>query len=105
MTTTQNPRMKEYYDRYQRVEASRIEVIQDTKDLTQEMKSAGLTKAEILGIKIAARRAFMSAEKLELQTSAEHVADQLALSGTAPLFAAAEQTRYLHPNDLDHANA
>ena len=93
MTTTQHPRIKDYYDRYQRVEAARLEVIQDTKDITQEMRSAGLTKAEILGIKIAARRAFMTAEKLELQTSAEHVADQLAESGTAPLFAAAANVR------------
>ena len=93
MTTTQHPRMKEYYDRYQRIEAARIEVIEDTKHLGQEMRSAGLTKAEMLGIKIAARRAFMTAEKLELQTSAEHVADQLAESGTAPLFAAAANVR------------
>lgn len=96
--------MKEYYDRYQRVEAARIEVIQDTKDITQEMRSAGLTKVEILGIKIAARRSFMTAEKLELQTSAEQLADELAASGTAPLFSAA-QTRYLHPNDREQPNA
>jgi carbamoylphosphate synthase small subunit len=88
MTTTQHPRMKELFDRYLKVEAARVEVIQDTKDLTQEMRSAGLTKAEILGIKIAARRSFMTAEQIELQTSAEHVADQLAESGTAPLFSA-----------------
>lgn len=89
MTTTQHPRIQEFYGRYQRIEAARIDVIQDTKDLHQEMRSAGLTKVEELGIKIAARRAFMTAEKLELQISAGQLADQLAESGTAPLFAAA----------------
>lgn len=82
-------RLQSYRDRLLRLESEKRERTTDITELRKEMKGSGLSKAEIAGIVLAVRREFESADKKAARTEAELVADQLALSGTAPLFGAA----------------
>ena len=88
MTNT-DPRLASYRDRLLRLETERRENAEDTKELTQEMRKAGLSKSDIRGIKLAIARTFESEDQRADRAAAEAVADMLAASGTAPLFAAA----------------
>jgi len=61
---------------------------EDIKDLGVEMKNAELSKVEIDGINLAAKRKFESVEKREHRVSVEQVAEELGFADT-PLGAAA----------------
>lgn len=58
-------------------------------DLRVEMKSAGLSKADIAGIKLAVRRHFETSEQRAERESAEEIATALGEFAFSPLGAAA----------------
>lgn len=59
------------------------------KDVGVEMKSAGLSKAEIRGVKLAVKRRFEDEEKREARESAEEIADALGAFASSDLGKAA----------------
>lgn len=83
-----DPKLSAYYARVLRLETEKREAAEGLADLGKEMKANGLSADEIAGVKLAVKRSFESAEKAAKRTAAEEVADMLAASGTAPLFAA-----------------
>jgi hypothetical protein len=69
---------------------------EDIKELGLEMRKAELSKVEIDGINLAAKRNFESAEKREHRVSVEQVADELGPYADTPLGAAAMERVAAH---------
>ncbi len=84
-----DPKLIAFRNRLINVAEAKQIAAEDAREITKEMKSIGLDKDEIAGVKLAVRRHFESADKAAARTAAELVADELALSGDAPLFGAA----------------
>ncbi len=87
--TNADTKLIAFRDRLTALEQTKRNAAEDGREIVKEMKSLGLSKAEISGVKLAVRRSFESADKAASRTEAEQIADQLALSGDAPLFGAA----------------
>lgn len=88
MTNT-DERALAFKDRLIRLEETKREIAEDMKDLALEMKSAGLLKEEMAGIKLAVRRHFESQEKRKFRESVEDFAAALGDFKDLPLGAAA----------------
>ena len=88
MTNT-DTRALAFKDRLIRLEESKHEIAEDMKDLATEMKSSGLLKEEIAGIKLAVKRYFESDEKRKFRESAEDFAAALGDFKDLPLGVAA----------------
>lgn len=87
MTNT-DPRLTSYRERIARLEQDRRQAAEDIKEIKAEMRSTGITPAEIKGVMMAVRRGFWSAAQRADHEAAVAVADMLAAEG-APLFGAA----------------
>ena len=75
-----------YAARAERLDDDRRAAVEDLKELFAEAKDKGRSKADIDGIRLHLKRRHWDAEKYARLRAAEAVADQLAASGTAPLF-------------------
>ncbi len=80
---------RSYHDRLLALETSRRELGEDIKELMTEAKSAGFSKDEIAGIKLAVRRSFESEDKKAARISAEEFAAALGDFADLPLGSAA----------------
>jgi len=78
------------YARLERLDDEKRANAEDTKEFYFEMKKKGRTTAEIDGMKLHAKRRHWDAGKFARLKAAEEKADELAASGTAPLFEAAQ---------------
>lgn len=78
-----------YRDRMIAVEQERRDRSEDLREITVEMKSAGLEKHEIAGVKLAVRRHFEDGEKRQRRESAEEIAAALGSLADTPLGEAA----------------
>ena len=80
---------RSYHDRLLALENSRRELGEDIKELMTEAKSAGFSKDEIAGIKLAVRRSFETEDKKAARLSAEEFAKALGDFADLPLGTAA----------------
>ena len=85
--TNVDPKIAAFLPRFRTVRDEKKQIAEMEKDLKAEAKSVGLTKTDIAGILLALKREDMTAEKRADHEAACEVADMLAGSGTAPLFA------------------
>lgn len=79
------PDLARFRDRLVNLEQEARDIASSRADLKVEMKSAGLSKTDIAGIKLAVRRHFESPEAREDRQSAEAVAEALGVLVGTPL--------------------
>lgn len=81
--------LAKYRDRMVAIEQERRDRSDDLREIAVEMKSAGLTKAEVAGVKLAVRRHFEDEQKRAARESAEEIAEALGALADTPLGEAA----------------
>ncbi len=86
---TDQKKLTRYRDRIVELEREKRERARDIREILLEMKSAGLPKEEIAGVKLAALRHFEPPEHRELRESAEEIAAALGDLVDTPLGEAA----------------
>ena len=83
------PDATHYRDRLIRILEAQRETQEDAKELSVEMKAAGLSRVEIAGVKLSAQRHFENSDRRVLRESVEQFAASLGEFGATPLGAAA----------------
>lgn len=89
MSTNTDERAAGYLARLIRLESDKREIAEDQREIAKEMKSSGMTKVEIAGVKLRLRRHFEDDDKREFRESVEEFAESLGALRDLPLGVAA----------------
>ena len=83
MASNTDERAVEYRNRLTHLEEEKRQLSEDIREISKEMKSSGLSKEEIAGIKLAVRRYFETdAKRMSRETAEEFAASLGQLIGT-----------------------